>query len=69
MSGALSHEDKMRAVIRLGMEMRGAQRKYFRTRDQADLRLSKRLEREYDAAAEAVFGPAAPAKKPQGELL
>ncbi len=60
------HEEKMRDVIRLGIEMRGAQRKYFRTREQADLLASKQLEREYDAAAEAVFGSPA---KPQGELL
>jgi hypothetical protein len=65
------HWEKMREVIRIGMEMRGAQRKYFRTRDRNDLLLSKQLEQQYDAAAARLFG--APSKpeptKPQGALL
>jgi hypothetical protein len=66
-----THEEKLRQVIRLGMQMRVAQRKYFRTRDRADLVLSKRLEKEYDAAAEALFGTpgASVAAIAEGSLL
>jgi len=43
--------DKLKLVIRLGIEMRDAQKQYFKTRDKGALLKSKDLERRFDAAA------------------
>lgn len=45
----MSHPEFVALVAR----MRDAQRRYFRTRDRADLEESKRLEREVDAECKA----------------
>jgi hypothetical protein len=48
----MQHEiDRLRATIALGRDMRRAQAEYFKTRSQAALKESKRLEREFDRLA------------------
>ena len=50
-------EEKLRQALELGVKMRKAQTLYFKTRDRSDLATSKRLEKEFDAAAkEALEG-------------
>lgn len=43
--------DRLKAAITVGVAMRAAQVRYFRTRDRSDLVTSKTLEREFDKAA------------------
>lgn len=50
----MNQMDRLKAAVAKGVEMRAAQRAYFKTRDRGDLDRSKRLEREFDkVAAEA----------------
>jgi hypothetical protein len=42
-------------IIRLGIEMRAAQKAYFRDRSRAELLRSKELERRFDQEARAHF--------------
>lgn len=44
--------EDIEAVLRVGVDMRGAQRGYFRNRSQDTLFASKALERAFDHAAE-----------------
>lgn len=43
--------EQLREVIKLGVEMRTAQKQYFRTRSPANLEASKAKERAFDLAA------------------
>jgi RNase P subunit RPR2 len=47
-------EEKLTRIASIAKEMREAQRKYFKLRNQVDLRLSVRLERELDEALKAL---------------
>lgn len=54
----MTQEEKLAAVVKLGVEMRQAQKNYFtkgRTRDQLDA--SKKLERAFDKAAADLVSP------------
>jgi hypothetical protein len=43
--------EQLREVIKLGVEMRAAQKQYFRTRSPVNLEASKAKERAFDLAA------------------
>lgn len=47
--------ERLIAAVQKGAEMRTAQREYFKHRDGKALSDSKRLEREFDRAAEAAL--------------
>lgn len=49
--------EKLRLVIRLGIQMREAQKRYFKTRDRSDLVASKQYEKNFDLAAEEAIKP------------
>lgn len=52
-------EAALERAVMIGVAMRDTQRRYFATRDDAALAMSKRLERDFDkAAAEALRGDA-----------
>jgi len=58
------NEIQLLDIIRLGQEMREAQRTYFRTRRDDDLRAAKKLEARFDAQARQALHPA-----PRQEVL
>jgi hypothetical protein len=47
--GLLTERDEYRRVLQVAKQTRMAQDRYFKTRDPADLREAKRLERELDS--------------------
>ena len=47
----LDERDANRQTLRIAVDMRQAQRSYFRTKSQVDLRLSKVLEGQFDRLA------------------
>lgn len=55
MRPALSIDELLRAALKVGVQMRTAQKRYFRTRSQADLIASKEAERAFDHAAEVAL--------------
>jgi hypothetical protein len=42
--------DRLQLIVTIGIRMREAQKKYFKTRDRSDLVASKQLERQFDEA-------------------
>ncbi len=50
-------QPQLLAIIRLGSEMREAQRTYFRTRRDDDLRAAKKIEVRFDAETRAALSP------------
>lgn len=52
-------EDKLKSIIALAVEMRKAQKEYFKTRDYVALRQSKILEKRFDEEAQKLLAPPA----------
>lgn len=52
--------DRLEELLSLVVKMRDAQKEYFKTRRGDVLADSKRLEREFDKAADAYFNPPTP---------
>ncbi len=50
-------EEKLKSIIALAVEMREAQKEYFKTRDIGVLKLSKALERRFDNEAQKLQSP------------
>lgn len=50
-------EEKLKSVIALAVEMRKAQKEYFKTRDYVALRQSKILEKRFDEEAQKLLEP------------
>jgi len=50
----------LESLVKLGQRMRAAQRSFFKTKSRDDLALSKKLEKEFDAAAESALAGAGP---------
>ncbi len=50
-------EEKLKSVIALAVEMRKAQKEYFKTRDYVALRQSKILEKRFDEEAQRLIEP------------
>ena len=53
----MNKEQELLAVIRLGADMRQAQKTYFKTRSPANLEASKKAERAFDSAVSAALNP------------
>lgn len=56
----MSTPDQLTDLLSLALKMREAQKEYFRTRRGDALADSKRLEREFDKAADEYFNPPQP---------
>lgn len=50
-------EEKLKSIIALAVEMRKAQKEYFKTRDYVALRQSKILEKRFDEEAQKLQSP------------
>lgn len=50
-------EEKLKSIIALAVEMRKAQKEYFKTRDYVALRQSKILEKRFDEEAQNLLEP------------
>ena len=53
-------DNRLNELLHLAMKMREAQKEYFKTRRGDALADSKRLEREFDKAADEYFNPPQP---------
>lgn len=60
-------EEKLKSVIALAVEMRKAQKEYFKSRDYVALRQSKILEKRFDEEAQKLLEP--PAATPEPNLF
>lgn len=50
-------EEKLKSVVALAVEMRKAQKEYFKSRDYVALRQSKILEKRFDEEAQKLLEP------------
>lgn len=55
-----TNADQLTELVSLALKMREAQKEYFKTRRSDALADSKRLEREFDKAADEFFNPPQP---------
>lgn len=53
----VDEKEKLRLVIKLGVDMRAKQKEYFKTRDHSVLIASKQIEAQFDAAAAEALKP------------
>lgn len=53
----MTHAERLTELVLLALKMREAQKEYFKTRRSDALADSKRLEREFDKAADELFNP------------